>query len=59
MNTYPMPLSRPAMGTSVPSAFGAKRRMATWAASWSPSTTARNGPTLAGIFASWARLASR
>ena len=43
-----MPFSSAAMG-SKPSAPGANRRMAMWAATNSPSTTPRNGPMFAGI----------
>src|SRR5256885_677032 len=44
-----MPLSSAAIGNSNPSAPGARRRMAMWAATNSPSTTPRNGPMFAGI----------
>jgi len=46
-------------GNSMPSACGANRRTAKWAASGRPTMTPRNGPTVVGMSLSSGTEASR
>jgi hypothetical protein len=52
-------LSNEASGSSMPSACGASRRIATWAASGRPTVIPRKGPTLVGMGLSSGNEASR